>query len=278
MSADILIVGCGDLGGTVASALSQDLAVVGLSRSAKSIANVQMIQADVTDPQSLQPLIALKPRVILYCVAAGGRTDAQYKAQYVDGLRNVLVTQQNNVQLSYVMFVSSTRVYGQPTDALLDESMPAVPTDFGGERLRQAELLLDALDCDTTVLRLSGIYGPGRLRMIKLAQQPDAWPEHNHWSNRIHRDDAAAFIQHLLGLHLSGQSVAPCYIVTDSQPTKQYDVITWIATKMGIEPPRDVPVLLGGKRLNNQKMLETGFKLQYADFKVGYQALLAQLD
>lgn len=274
----ILIVGMGDLGLEVAKRLlAEGKQVIGVKRSLLQQAAIKIIQADVTKPDSLQALSALHPQVLIYCVAAGGQSDAEYKAAYVDGLRHVLATQQHNKNLQHVFFISSTRVYGQDTQALLDESVPAVPADFGGERLLEAEQLLNQLSCGATVLRLSGIYGPGRLRMINLAKNVAAWPKQNSWSNRIHRDDAAAFIVFLTKRALAGEAIDDCYIVTDSCPVPQYAVLSWIAEQLNCDQPEQLAIS-GGKRLNNQRMVATGFKLQYPDYKVGYRALLVNLD
>ena len=273
----VLIVGCGDLGGAVASQLAQSgLEVIGVRHSATAIDGIAIIQADVTQPATLVALNEIKPEILIYCVAANGQTDAQYQSHYVDGLRHVLATQAENAKLKHVFFVSSTRVYGQKTEALLDETVNAIATDFGGERLLEAENLLKSLSCNTTVLRLSGIYGVGRLRMINLARTPANWPVQNSWSNRIHRDDAAAFMVFLVQKVLTNNSVASCYIVTDSRATTQYEVLQWIASKLKVEVSVSAPAIDGGKRLSNNAMLATGYKLQYPDFQVGYQALLNQ--
>jgi nucleoside-diphosphate-sugar epimerase len=275
-SAKVLIVGYGDLGGEVARQLTHDgINVTGVRRSANhsDSSTVQIIAADVSKPESLAALNAVKPDILIYCVAASGQTDAEYESAYVDGLRNVLATQKSNSQLKHVFFVSSTRVYGQDTQALLDESVPALPADFGGQRLLEAEHLLQTLSCGTTVLRLSGIYGPGRLRMLNLAKSPDNWPKQNIWSNRIHRDDAAAFTVFLIKQVLAGNAVQNCYIVTDSKPVPQYEVLSWLAAQLQVGKPQQLPAS-GGKRLSNQYMLETGFKLQYPDYEAGYRTLL----
>jgi nucleoside-diphosphate-sugar epimerase len=272
----VLIVGCGDLGGAVASQLVQaGIEVIGVRRSAQVIDGIHIIAADVTQPASLGTLKQIQPDVLVYCVAANGQTDEQYKAHYVDGLRNVLATQSENPKLKHVFFVSSTRVYGQITDELLDESIAAIPADFGGKRLLEAENLLSALQCNSTVLRLSGIYGPGRLRMINLAKTPENWPVQNSWTNRIHRDDAAAFMVFLIQQVLAGEAVMACYIVTDSRPATQYEVLNWIAVKLHINTDTSTQVPIeGGKRLSNHAMQSTGFKLQYLDYQAGYGALL----
>jgi len=274
--AKVLIVGCGDLGGVVAGQLSAlDIQVTGVRRSNIAMSGVKIIQADITKALSLEVLKSIQPDIIIYCVAANGQTDEQYKEGYVDGLRNVLTTQLENKNLKHVFFVSSTRVYGQKTNALLDEFTPAVATDFGGERLLEAEALLNKLSCNTTVLRLSGIYGAGRLRMINLAKSPQNWPEKNSWTNRIHKDDAAAFMVFLVKRVLASKSIGTCYIVTDSKPCSQYEVLGWIASQMQVNSSTTMPAIEGGKRLSNHLMLSTGFQLQYPNFMTGYQALLA---
>lgn len=271
----VLIVGCGDLGATVAKQLlASGMQPIGVRRSARAIEGVTMIQADVMNPATLLPLNAILPEIVIYCVAASAQTDEAYKAAYVDGLRHVLETQAENEHLKHVFFVSSTRVYGQTTNDLLDESTPSIPSDFGGVRLLEAENLLLTLPCHATALRLSGIYGPDRLRMIKLAQLPARWPEHNSWSNRIHRDDAANFIVHLVRQALAEVPLLACYIVTDSKPVSQYEVLGWIANRLEVSNSLAIPSVEGGKRLSNQAMLATGFKLQYPDYQSGYQAVL----
>ena len=277
--AKILIVGCGDLGAAIAKRLvDEEHEVVGLRRSIQTLPRMQMLQGDVADAASLQALVALMPEIVIYCVAASGQTDAAYQAQYVTGLKNILASQSRNQQLQHVFFVSSTRVYGQETTAILDESITALPADFGGERLLEAERLLNTLPCNATTLRLSGIYGPGRLRMINLAKSPQQWPSKNSWSNRIHRDDAADFIVFLVQRILTEQAIASCYIVTDSKPVSQYEVLTWLAKKMQLALPGNSSVeAQGGKRLSNQLMLSSGFQLRYPDFSVGYQALINEI-
>jgi nucleoside-diphosphate-sugar epimerase len=285
MAPHVLIIGCGDLGMAVARQLMQhNIQVTGVKRSQADIAGVTIMHADVTNPSSLTCLTSLKPQIILYCVAAGGQTDLQYKAHYVEGLDNVLKTQTDNAKLKHVFFVSSTRVYGQQTDQLLDETVTPIPSDFGGERLLEGEQLLAAHaqgHYQTTALRLSGIYGPDRLRMIRLAETAQ-WPDHDSWSNRIHRDDAAAYISYLIQQVLASSHVREQYIVTDSAPVRQYEVLGWIAKQLHVALPdvaKQTPEAgLAGKRLNNAALRASGYQLQYPDYQAGYSALIASLE
>lgn len=274
----VLIVGYGDLGQAVGQALLADgLQVCGLRRSVCSHqGGVTMLCGDVTQPASLAAIGAMAPHILVYCVAASAQSDDDYRACYVDGLRHVLTALEGARSLRHVFFVSSTRVYGQPGDALLGEADAPMPADFGGRRLLEAERLLDDLPCGHTALRLSGIYGPGRNRLLALASAPDRWPAQNAWSNRIHRDDAAAFIAFLIRKVLDGLAVDDCYIVSDSRPAPQYEVLRWLAKQLGqASDGLPSPAASGGKRLSNARMLATGFRLQYPDYRAGYAALLA---
>jgi nucleoside-diphosphate-sugar epimerase len=223
MASAVLIVGCGDLGCAVAEKLNQqNFHVSGVRYSQKQVPEgVRLIQADVTQAGSLQVLAASKPNILLYCVAASAQSDENYKAHYVDGLRNVLSVLAPLNTLQHVFFVSSTRVYGQQTDELLDEETPALASDFGGQRLLEAESVLAEFHIPATVFRFSGIYGPGRTRLIQLAKTPSHWPAQNSWTIGFHRGDGAAFIADCIVKVDREDSVAALYVVTDSQPALQ---------------------------------------------------------
>ncbi len=278
--AKVLLVGCGKLGMAVALNLYRSgHEVVGVRKSAKAFPmGIRPLQADVTQTDSLACLKTFHPQVIIYCVAATAQSDENYFQHYVLGLKNVLESQQNNKQLERVFFVSSTRVYGQSTQEIVDEKTPAIASDFGGQRLLEAERELSALTCASTVLRLSGIYGAGRLHLINLARDQSRWPAQNHWSNRIHQEDAAAFIVHLINMHVQQQALESCYLVTDDLPTQQHDVLTWLAQQMHLDVAhKHVPELSYGKKLSNRRMRDTGFVLKYPSYQQGYAAILATL-
>lgn len=275
--AKVLIVGCGDLGGEIARLLMiAQHEVVGVVRTRKKVSanNFSCLQADVTMTASLTPLRSEHPDIIIYCVAANAQTDENYRLHYVEGLRNVLATQNNNSDLKHVFFISSTRVYGQTPNHLINEDLQPKPADFGGERLFEAEGLLKQLSCRTTAIRLSGIYGPGRLAMVKMAKKPKQWPEVDKWTNRIHRDDAARFVVFLCGKVIAGEVIEDCYIGTDDMPVLQYDVLVWLAKKCGIKPVLKRNLETSGKRLSNKRMQASGFKLRYANYQAGYDKIL----
>ncbi len=277
--ANVLLVGCGDLGSTIAVQLHHaGHQVVGVRKSAQQLPlGMMTLQMDVTNADAMQPLAQLNPEVIIYCVAATAQTDENYYLHYVLGLQHVIQSQTNNPNLKHVLFISSTRVYGLHSDEMVDEDTPAIANDFGGRRLLEAEQLLQQLACQSTILRLSGIYGPDRLYLINMAKDLTRWPKENHWSNRIHRDDAAGFITFLVNLSLNGHPVQPLYIVTDSMPTEQYVVLRWLANHMSLpQPLQPDPIVTQGKRLSNKRLLASGYQLMYPHYQIGYAELVQQ--
>lgn len=280
--ASILIVGCGDLGTTIASNLKHEHQVTGLRRTIHAASGgIKTICADVTQANTLSVLTNLNPNIVIYCISADAQTDESYQAHYVQGLKNVLATQTNNQALQHVFFVSSTRPFGQQTDAVLDENAPAIPSDFGGERLLEAEIALKdfclnkSMPCKSTSMRLSGIYGNGRLYLANMAKDVTKWPAENNWSNRIHRDDAAGFIVFMVEKVARQETIADLYIVTDDMPTQQYEVLHWLAALQGVDTSYIIsPAISGGKRLSNNRLRSTGFQLQYANYQIGYKKIL----
>jgi nucleoside-diphosphate-sugar epimerase len=280
--ANILIVGCGDLGSAIAGNLKHEHQVTGLRRNIHAASGgMQIICADVTQPNTLSVLANINPNIVIYCISADVQTDESYQAQYVTGLKNVLTTQANNQALKHVFFVSSTRPFGQSTQDLLDENTPAIPNDFGGKRLLEAENALNDfclaknLPCKSTSMRLSGIYGNGRLYLANMAKDVNKWPAENNWSNRIHRDDAANFIAFLIEKVARQETIESLYIVTDNMPTQQYEVLIWLAKKQKIDVSSiKAPPVSGGKRLSNNRLRETGFQLQYPNYQIGYSKIL----
>lgn len=272
----VLMVGCGDLGIATGTRLQQaGFTVAGARRNTQALpAAFTAIAADITRPETLTGLAAFKPDILVYAVAANGRDDAAYQAAYVDGLRNTL-TALKPCALQHALFVSSTRVYGESNGHWCDEQGDPQPADFGGKRLWQAEQSLKQAGCPNTALRLSGIYGPGRRRMLTLATEPSRWPADNRWTNRIHRDDAAAFIVHLVHRIAAGKPIEACYNVSDDMPTPQHEVLHWLAAAQGVDvSAHKKPAVAGGKRVSNRRLHDSGFVLAYPSYQHGYKALL----
>jgi nucleoside-diphosphate-sugar epimerase len=277
----ILLAGCGDLG-TEAGLRFHALGhrVVGWRRSpAKLPSAIEGVAADLSAPE-LPPVPADTTAVVI-AVAADSPSEEAYRASYVDGLTHALdALERDGVQPDRVLFVSSTAVYGDAGGGWVDERTPAAPGGFSGRVLLEAEQLIQARFSGTattaTSLRLGGIYGPGRTRLIDQVRNGSAViPEDARYTNRIHRDDAAAAIVHLATMPARPEAT---YIGVDNDPADLGTVLRFLATEMGLaEPPAGDagPARGGNKRCRNSLLLSTGFTFTYPTFREGYRAVLA---
>lgn len=277
----VLIAGCGDLG----VALGLELVaggdeVYGLRRHPGALPSaLRPLAADLADPTTLAQLPAVD--AVVYAAAADRSTEEAYRRAYVDGLRNLLRAPSLQRQPpERFVFVSSTAVYAQDDGEWVDESSPAEATHFRARLLLEGEALVRASTAPETapvVFRLSGIYGPGRTRLVDLVRSGRATypPGPPRYANRIHRDDAAGALAHLLHL---GQP-APLYLGVDDAPVDLAEVLTLLAGELGAPPPRlaasPAADERGSKRCSNALLKATGYRLRYPTFREGYAALLA---
>jgi len=277
-SLKVLIVGCGQLGFSIVKNADSDVfKLYGFSRSLrKSPASIEMHQVDILKIEAIDVIKLINPEIIIYAVSADTQSIESYQDHYVVGLKKTYEAILKLDHFKHLFFVSSTRVYGQKTTKILSELDIAEPSDYGGEALMEAETVARQLKDKATILRLSGIYGPNRKRMIQLAQSnPGNWPATNNWSNRIHEEDAARFIVFLMKRIMMNESIEPLYLVTDGVPTKQYDVLTWIRNRLQLTTDTiELPILESGKQLQSVLLNQTGFVLKYPDFTYGYEAII----
>lgn len=274
MAERILIAGCGDLGERVARLLlARGDEVYALRRHPPSDAGgIRWLAADLACPKTLADLPHGVTRLI-FLPAPGARQADVYRAVFLDGLRNVLDAL-DTALLQRVLFVSSSAVYGEHGGDWVDETTPPAPLGFNGRILREAELALQDYPCDSIVLRLAGLYGPGRLQLIDRlrAGQARAPRECRHWANRIHVDDAAAAIVHLLTLR-EHQSL---YVGADDTPLPLDVLYDSLAALVGASkvPDGPAPTGVGSKRLSNARLKASGFCFRWPDTLKGYAALL----
>ncbi|NUS36013.1 MAG: NAD-dependent epimerase/dehydratase family protein [Pseudarthrobacter sp.] len=277
----VLLAGCGDLGteaGLRFAALGHK--VVGWRRSrAKLPAAIEGAAADLGSPD-LPPVPADTAAVVI-AVAADAPSEEAYRAAYLRGVGNVIdALERDGVVPRRVLFVSSTAVYGDAAGGWVDEATPAEPGGFSGRILLEAEELLQGrlagTDSTAVSLRLGGIYGPGRTRLIDQVRAGSAVvPRDVRYTNRIHRDDAAAAIIHLATM---AAEPAPTYLGVDDDPADLGTVLRFLAREMGLgEPPvGDAgPARGGNKRCRNELLRGTGFGFAFPSFREGYRDILA---
>lgn len=281
--ANILIAGCGDIGSRLGVNLVADgHKVWGLKRNTATLASqIQPLQGDLSRPDELN--LPQEPfDYVFYTAAAGGFTEALYRAAYVDGVANLLAALATaGQQPRRILLVSSTSVYAQQQGEWVDEDSPAIPAGFSGRCIREGEDLLWNGPYPSVVIRFGGIYGPGRNRLIDSLRSGIARCVKGAYSNRIHSQDCARALQHLMTL----DEPESLYIGVDDKPAPLCDVMTWVSDRLGVDGPQ-VAVHQdstnkrrgGSKRCSNARLRSSGFEFLYADYKRGYAAMLEQLD
>lgn len=275
----VLQIGCGALGSLIAQAtLARGHALTIARRSDKPVPEgAQWLQVDVVNGAGVSALVALKPDILLYCLAPASGGEQAYRETYYQGLQQVLA-HMASASLKHVFFISSTRVYGEHAGEWVDDTSVAMPADAGGQILLDAEHLLADLPCGNTALRVSGIYGPDRRYLLRMAQQPQSWPQQSHWTNRIHELDVVGALMHFYDAVAQEQSLHPHYILSDNSPVMQHEVLQWIAAQMGWPQPATPSAPdATGKRLRNQRLHGSGYVLQFPDYRAGYTPILNAL-
>lgn len=275
----LVIAGCGDLGmalgrrmlahGWQVSGLRRDPTVLpeGFSRIAADLAKAQR-PADW--PQRVDYLV--------YCPAAGRRDPGLYRSLYVEGLQHVLGWLKDSRHKPRHLFqVSSTAVYGQSAGEWVTENSAAVADSPTAPILLEAEDVALRSGFPASVVRLAGIYGPGRTRLIDQVRNGLQVPETPaQYTNRIHRDDAAGLLEHLLLQADKGELLAPCYLGVDDEPAPLYEVAQWLAQRLGVSLQKEGAIAnrLGSKRCSNELARESGWVPQYPSYREGYSSML----
>jgi nucleoside-diphosphate-sugar epimerase len=280
----ILIAGCGYVGSALGALLVADSDTVwGLRRRPACLpAGIRRFEADLSVPASLRDLPSAIDYVV-YAVSPGGYDDAHYRAAYVEGPRRLIEALDRQGQAPRrVFFVSSTTVYEQSDGSWVDEDSPAEPENFSGLRVCEGERIVREGPWPATVLRLGGIYGPRRTRLIDRVRAGRAVYADGptRYSNRIHRDDCAGALHHLMRL----AEPQDLYLGVDCEPADEATVLRWLAGSLGAPTPRKVPRAeikslrsSGNKRCRNDRLLASGYVFRYPTFREGYAAVLSDI-
>ena len=277
MQKTILIAGCGDLGNAIGTRLIElGHRVYGLRRNIDQLS--ESIQPIAFDLLSNNPIPAL-PTIdfLIYAAAAKSRDQVTYRKIYLEAPRQLADALAG--QSYQAILVSSTGVYSQNDGNWIDESSAAEPNNPYGALMLEGELALAAQASECTVVRSSGIYGPGRNHLIQRVLSGTLAPEAPiHFSNRIHRDDLACFIVHLVSKRASGETLEPLYLASDGEPTPIHEVTAWLAEQLGVTPQEYEPIQRGGnKRVANRAMRESGFVCRYPNYQSGFAANIEEL-
>lgn len=268
----LLVIGAGFLGAEIYKQLNSDYEIILTTRSGRD----STIKLDVLSDDSYQAVPEEIAHVV-YCVSADGPTKDQYEKAYSLGLAKALqfFSQQ---EIQSFTFISSTGVYSENKGAWVEEDgerleLGAGPSSFIVEG--EDVLLKTQGEFIKRVCRLSGIYGPGRDYLVRMALglEGEEYDEEPCITNRVHKGDAARAIGLLIGGGLDG-----VWNISDTCPSEKLQVLNFIRKLHGLKE------LIGGriyqekikancykgKRISNQKLLAQGFKFLLPSYKEGY--------
>jgi nucleoside-diphosphate-sugar epimerase len=279
--AQAVIAGCGYVGNELARMLiNEGHDVFGIRRDvSKLVPGVRGIEGNVARPKSLGPAPE-RVEYVVFAVGADEGTEQAYRQAYLDGLAGFLEWLADEGQRPRrLVMVSSTSVYGQRRGEHIDELSPTHPTQFRGETLLASERLGAASGLSTVVVRLGGIYGPGRESLIDRAREGKLQTRSTqHFTNRIHRDDAAGVLRYLL-FHPSPESL---YLGVDDEAAEESELYSWIAKELGVAAPSGEEEdeaangrrSAGSKRCSNRRLRESGYAFRYPTYREGYAELI----
>jgi nucleoside-diphosphate-sugar epimerase len=288
----VLIAGCGYVGLPLGAALAKlGHEVFGLRRS--TLANVELraadiapLHADITCPETLARL----PKDfdwVVNCTASGGGTAEDYRRVYLGGTRNLLAWLAPAPPQKFV-YTSSSNVHGQNDGSWVTETSPAEPLAETGRVLLETEqVLLGAWwqkHFPAVILRVAGIYGPGRGFYFRSLVRGEARIEGDgdRFVNMIHRDDVAGAIRAALERGRPGA----IYNVCDDEPVALRELYRWLAEKLHLPMPPSVPADFSAsrqrgvtnKRISNRRLRsELGWNPQFPTFRQGHALAIARL-
>ena len=186
---------------------------------------IQPIVADLTRPETFSQIPPA--HFIVLCPAPDETTEKAYEEIYIKGIGNYLKAIKKNPRPSLIVYCSSTGVWQDQSAGDFDETVVPTPQSKKAQILVEAEKQVLNSGYPAAILRLSGIYGPGRNRL--QAFKEGRWPEPgtNRWMNLIHVDDIAA----LLPAFFKNAREGEVYLGTDDEPVLTSGLAQWLSEK-----------------------------------------------
>lgn len=290
---NIFIVGCGDIGRLLA-ANWRDLGanVTALVRSEASSRRLQglglnTVDGDLDRPESLGDL-SLAGSVLYYLAPPPRQGEGDSRMDHFLAALKPGATPQR------IIYISTSGVYGDSAGAWVDEESPTRPQTARARRRIDAETALRRFGREqgvpVIILRVGGIYGPGRLPRERLEKGLPVLNEAEcGYTNRIHAEDLVTILL-LAAEKGQGDNI---YNVSDGHPGNMTQYFNAVADALGLPRPPSLPMaaareqlseamlsyLTESRRMDNRKLLhDFGLTLHYPDLAAGLAALNTHTD
>jgi nucleoside-diphosphate-sugar epimerase len=287
----LVVFGAGYVGGElIRQALERGLRVTALTRNPTRAAElsalgVETILADLAT-DDWHGRIAGGADLVLDCVGAGGGGVDGYRRSYVEGLRSIFAWA-GPAPVGTFVYTSSTSVYPQSGGMRVTEDAPTLGGRDTAQALGEAEEVVRALGDGACrrwfILRLAGIYGPGRhqlLDQLRAGATELRGPGEQHL-NLIHRDDICAAIWAAFAAPAAVGHLI--FNVADDGAARRVELADWLAARLGRPPPRFTgEAITGSDRLvpdrivvNERLKVTLGWRPRFPTFREGYENLLS---
>ncbi len=289
----LVVFGAGYVGSALTEmAATAGLAVTALTRNADTAGRLRSLGVRVVcarlQERDWHAAIGEQDWVV-NCVSSGGGGEAGYRESYVEGFASILSwLRQCRGKPDTLVYTSSTSVYPQ-SDGMVDEGSSTDAAVGTAKILLEAEQLarraVDEGDCRrAVVLRVAGIYGPGRHQLLDQLRAGAAVlaGSGEHLLNLAHRDDIVGAIGCALASSQNTKTADEIFNVADDHPSPKKEVVAWLAGELKIPPPSFSGVTSSTRRasmlnraVSNAKLKRVlGWAPLYPDFRAGYRAIL----
>jgi nucleoside-diphosphate-sugar epimerase len=282
----VFIFGAGYSGKAFAARNADGIPVFGTTRSVEKLPSLQSagVEPRLFDGRliSAEVIDALRDTTHLIVSVAPGEDGDPVLAAIGNAIRDRLPA------LEWIGYLSTVGVYGDHGGAWVDERSKCTP----GSRRSVLRLAAEQEWLKTgqrrgvpvSVLRLSGIYGPGRNAFVNLANgAAKRLVKPGQVFNRVHVDDIAGALWYLAGRNENG-----VFNVTDEEPAPPQDVVSYAAHLMGIEPPPEIPFEAAqlspmarsfygeNKRVSNAAINAMGYEFEFPNYRAALDRMWTQ--
>jgi nucleoside-diphosphate-sugar epimerase len=273
---NVAIIGCGYVGKAIARLWHQELGLIVTATTTtpervttlKEVAQ-QVVVVNGNDPAGLLSVLQGQETVLLSIGAKGADV---YEQTYLHTAQTLVSVLKQTPTVRQLIYTGSYAVYGDREGAWVDESSPVAPANSNGEILAQTEQALLSTSSDNLnvcILRLGGIYGPGR-ELVKIfgrvagTTRPGDGSDATNW---IHLDDIVAAIEFARTRRLQG-----IYNLVDDAHLTSFELlsriceqhslpkVSWDSSSKSARPYN--------AQVSNQKIKDAGYSLLHSEMMV----------
>lgn len=283
----LVVFGAGYVGAALArTAAGHGARVWALTRNADkaaalAAAGIGTVVADLAD-HAWHGRMPVEADFVVNCVSSGGGGVEGYRRSYVDGLRSILAWGAAARRPGTLVYTGSTSVYPQDGGMRVDEAAPTGAGEGAAAILLEAEGLARTWPGRSFVLRLAGIYGPGRHHLLDALREGagDLPGVGGYRLNLIHRDDIVSAIAGALAA--PAEVAGGVFNVADDGAAPKGEVAAWLAARLGRPAPTFTGLPAGGRRrvtpdrviANDRLKAVLGWRPRYPTYREGYEAIL----